>query len=112
MKIYLFFVLLIGLFFITIVAAYNPAAFEKEYKKIEEPVANYIAGIRSDEWRVAKGKAWQAWQKKIKLPAYCANPHSSIQELECQNKLQNQADTFNRVWADKVANGWKPDGVY
>jgi len=112
MKTYLFLVLLFALFFITIVAAYKPSAFEKEYNKIQAPVANYIAVKRADEWRVAKAKAWQDWEKKIKLSAYCAHPHTSIEELECQNQLQNEAGTFNQVWANKVASGWKPDGVY
>ena len=112
MKIYLFFLLLIGLFFITIVAAYKPEEFKIALNKIEEPVVNYIAEIRADEWRVAKDKAWQAWQAKHKLPYFCAHPRSSIQALECQNDLQNQADTFNSIWSAKVASGWKPDGFF
>ena len=79
MKTYLFLVLLFALFFAAIVAAYKPSVFDKEYNKIQAPVSNYIAGIRADEWRVAKAKAWQDWEKKIKLSAYCANPHTSIQ---------------------------------
>lgn len=111
MRTFLFFAVLFAIFIFTIVAAYKPSMIEKEYNKVAGPIKEHFAENRTEAWRVAKDKEWQIWAKKIKLSAYCTNPHSAIHELECKNQWQLQADTFELIWDEKVASGWKPEGV-
>lgn len=111
MRTFLFFAILFGMFFFTIVAGYKPSMIEKEYNRIKEPFEKHFAEKRAEAWRVAKDREWRTWEKKIRLPADCANPRSAIREMECKNQWQVQADTFERNRADKVASGWKPEGV-
>lgn len=111
MRTFIFFAVLFAMFIFTIIAGYKPSMIEKEYNRIKEPLEKYSAEKQSEAWRVAKDREWQAWKMKIRLPADCANPRGAIREMECKNQWQVQADTFERIWADRVANGWKPDGV-
>jgi len=111
MKMFMFFAALFAMFIFTIVAAYKPSMIEKEYNKIKEPIVRHIAQANAENWRLAKQKAWEAWSKNIKVSADCAKTHSSIRKLECKNQWQQQADTFEKIWDEKVSEGWKPDGV-
>lgn len=111
MRTFMFFAVLIGMFIFTIVAAYKPSMIEKEYNRIKQPIEKHFEEKNAEAWRTAKDKAWNAWQKQKILPADCAKPASSLREMECKNQLQLQAATFERTWAQKIAGGWKPDGV-
>jgi hypothetical protein len=111
MRIFLFFAVLFAMFIFTIVAAYKPSMIGKEFDRIKAPIEKHFAEKRDDIWRAARDKEWQAWKKQIRLPADCANPRSSLREMECKNQWQLQAGTFERNWANKVAGGWKPEGV-
>ena len=111
MKIFLFFAVLFAMFIFTIVMAYKPSMVEKEFNKIKSPIEKHFAEKRDEIWRAAKDKEWQAWKKQIRMPADCAKPSSSLHAMECKNQWQQQADTFERNWNNKVANGWKPEGV-
>jgi hypothetical protein len=111
MRTFLFFAVLFAMFIFTIVVAYKPSMIGKEYNKIKAPIEKHFAEQRDEIWRAAKDKEWQAWKKQIRLPADCAKPRSSLREMECKNRWQQQADTFERNWNNKVANGWKPEGV-
>ena len=111
MRTFLFFAVLFGMFIFAIVAGYKPSMIEKEYNRIKEPIEKHFAEKRAEAWRVAKDREWHIWENKIRLPADCANPHSAICEMECKNQWQIQANTFEQIWAGKVASGWKPDRV-
>jgi hypothetical protein len=111
MRSFLLFAVLCFGFIFAIVAENKPAMIEKETDQIREPIEQQFTGDRSAAWQTEKDNEWQAWIKQIRFPKDCANPHSAIRELECKNQLQMQANTFERVWKNKVASGWKPDGV-
>ena len=111
MRTFLFFAVLFAMFIFAIVAGYKPTLIDKEFNKIKEPLEKHFAGRRDAIWNAAKDKEWQAWKKQIRMPADCAKPRSSLREMECKNLVQQQADTFERNWDNKVANGWKPEGA-
>jgi hypothetical protein len=111
MKTFLFFAVLFAMFILAIVAGYKPSLIEREFDRIKEPIEKHYSEKQAEAWQAAKEKEWQKWKKQIRLPADCAHPHSAIRELECKNQWQNQADEFELIWADKIKNGWKPDGV-
>jgi len=111
MRTFLFFAVLFAMFIVAIVAGYKPSMIDKEFNRIKEPIEKHFAEKRDEAWRAAKDKEWQVWKKQIRLPADCANPRSALREMECKNQWQSQADTFERIWANKVASGWKPEGV-
>ena len=112
MKTFMFFAVLFAMFIFTIVAAYKPSMIEKEYNIIKSPISRHIAESNAKAWQLAKEKAWEAWSKKIEVPADCAKPRTAIRALECKNQWQLQANTFEKIWNEKVSGGWKPDGVY
>ena len=111
MKTFIFFAVLFAMFIFTIVAAYKPSMLEKEYNRIKEPISQHFAEKNAEAWRLAKETEWEAWSKKIKVPADCAKSHSAIRKLECKNQWQLQTDTFEKIWEEKVSEGWKPNGV-
>ena len=111
MRIFVFFATLFAMFIFAIVMAYKPSLVEKEFDKLKSPIENHFAEKRDEAWQAAKDQEWRAWKLKMHLPPDCAKPRSSLREMECKNLLQSQIDTFERVWASKVAGGWKPEGV-
>jgi hypothetical protein len=111
MKMFMFFAVLFALFILVIVIAYKPSMIENEYNRIREPITQHFAEKNAEAWRLAKETEWNAWSKKIKIPADCAKSVSAIRQLECKNQWQLQADTFERIWNEKVSERWKPDGV-
>jgi len=111
MRTYLFFAVLFAMFIFTIVAGYKPSMIEKEYNRVKEPIEKHFAEKQAEAWRVAKNSEWEAWSKQIRLPADCANPSSAVREMECKNQQQLHASKFERIWKNKVASGWKPEGV-
>jgi hypothetical protein len=111
MRTFLFFAVLFAMFIFAIVAGYKPSMIDQAYNQIKEPVERHFAEKQAEAWRAAKEKEWQAWQKQIHMPSDCASPRSAIREMECNNQWQEQANTFERIWANKVAIGWKPAGV-
>lgn len=98
------------MFIFAIVAGYKPSMIEEEYNKIKDPISRHFAEKDAEAMRLAKEHAWDAWSKKIKLPADCTNP-SAMRELECKNQWQVQVDTFERIWNENISKGWRPDGI-
>jgi hypothetical protein len=111
MRTYLFFAVLFAMFIFTIVMAYKPSMVEKEFNMIKSPIEHQFAVKNNAIWQESKDKEWQAWKKKIRMPADCAKPGSSLREMECKNQWQLQVEAFERNWANKIASGWKPEGV-
>lgn len=111
MRTFLFYATLFAMFIFTIVAGYKPSMIEKEYNRIKEPIEKHFAEQNAEAWRLAKNREWEAWAKQTRLPADCANPRGAVRELECKNQWQMQADIFERTWSNKVASGWKPEGI-
>jgi hypothetical protein len=94
-----------------IIWATRPELITAQYDRAVAPLQKYLAEKRAAEWQAAKDHAWEEWRKQIRLPNDCSQPTSSLRALECKNALQSYADTFNRDWANKVAGGWRPEGV-
>jgi hypothetical protein len=109
---YVFLVILMTAVMIGLITwATKPEVLVSQYHQTTAPIENYFAGKRDAVWQAAKEKAWQSWKQKMRLPSDCAHPATSLRTLECQNQLQLQIDSFEREWADKVASGWRPEGV-
>lgn len=81
-------------------------------KDVKKPLVEWNAEREAELWQTAKGEAWKKWATEIRLPADCENPRTEVRKLECKNKWQLHAASFERTWANKVRNGWKPDGVF
>lgn len=92
-----------------IVWATRPDLIEKDVKM---PLAEWNATRETELWKAAKEEAWKEWVAQVRLPTDCATPRTEMRKLECGNKWQLHAETFERTWANKVRSGWKPDGVF
>lgn len=112
MRTFLFFAVLFAMFIFTIVAAYKPAMIGKAYSEIKAPFASLLSERNNEVWRNEKDREWRAWEQGTHLAMYCTHPDTEIRKMECDNQRQLQVDTFERQWAQKVASGWKPEGVY
>lgn len=112
MKIFAFFAILILGFTLAITAAVKPDVIEQNYLAIRASIDQYFAKKREMVWREAKDSERSAWMLKQQMPADCKMPKTAIRELECSNKKQLLAHTFEREWTKKVNSGWKPDGVW
>ena len=111
MRTFLFITTLFAMFIFAIVAGYKPAMIEKEYQRIKAPVENYFAQQQEAIWRDAKNSEWQAWLNKMHVSADCSNRQTALQQVECNSERQVQLKAFEREWANKVAQGWKPKGI-
>lgn len=111
MRTFLFLATIFAMFIVTIVFAYKPTMIEERYAQIKEPIEKHFEAQRAEAWRSAKERAWKAWEANVQLPKDCAEPASSLRELECKNLMQIEAATFQNRWAEKVTNGWTPEGV-
>lgn len=112
MKIFAFFAILILGFTTAITAAVKPEAIEQNYLAMRAPIDQYFAKKQETAWRVAKDMERAAWMLKQQMPADCKSPKTAIRELECSNKKQLLARTFDREWTKKINSGWKPEGVW
>lgn len=81
-------------------------------KDIKKPLVEWNATREAELWQTAKEEDWKKWATEIQLPADCEYPRTELRKLECKNKWQLHAKTFERIWANKVRSGWKPDGVF
>ena len=102
-------VLIIG-FFGVITAIARPDIISAKYAEIRAPIDRYFAEKNARAWKAAKETERSAWMIHQKLPHDCNLPKSSIREIECNNVLQLQAQTFEKIWSNKLKSGWKPDG--
>jgi hypothetical protein len=91
--------------------ATRPDLMENQYNRIAAPVVNHFADQRAAAWQAAKEHAWKQWMGHVHIPGDCAKPATSLRNLECKNQIQQQANIFENDWANKIANGWKPEGV-
>ncbi|MGC2166642.1 MAG: hypothetical protein WA632_11600 [Gallionella sp.] len=111
MRSFLFLATIFALFIVTIVFAYKPAMIEEQYARIKEPIEKHFEAQRAEAWRTAKEEAWKLWKANVQLPGDCSEPASSLRALECKNLMQIEVETFQNKWAEKVASGWKPEGM-
>lgn len=111
MKIFMFFAILILGFFVTITAAVRPDIVEQKYKEMRAPIDQYFADRRAMTWKDAKESARAIWMLKLQQPADCRSPKTAMREMECDNTKQQFVRAFEQDWADRVRNGWKPEGV-
>jgi hypothetical protein len=89
----------------------NPGTLEKQYDRIAKPIADHFAEQRAAAWQAARKVALQQWMAHAKLPADCRNPTSSLRALECKNQLEMQTRAFEEDWNNKIASGWRPEGI-
>lgn len=101
-------VLIVG-FFGVITAIARPDIISAKYAEIRAPIDRYFADKNAQAWNAAKDAERAAWMLKQKMPLDCSMPKSSIREIECNNMLQLHAQTFEKIWANKIKNGWKPE---
>jgi hypothetical protein len=106
----LFSLLLFG-FFGLITALARPDILQAQYSEIRAPIDKYFAGKNAQAWKVAKDAERAAWNMNLHLPADCGAPKTAIRELECRNKMKMHAQAFEQNWANKVRNGWRPEGI-
>lgn len=110
MRLFMIFSVPLATFF-AVVYIYKPEIIEKEYRHAVAPIESYFAEKRAAVWQKAKEQAWQERPAKIHLPSDCAHPASAIRKMECDNLWQLEANWFERTWATKISNGWKPEGI-
>jgi hypothetical protein len=91
--------------------ATRPDVLVAQYNSITAPITKHFAEKHAAAWQTAKEQAWKKWMAQTHMPGDCSKPATSLRTLECQNLLQLQANTFEREWSGKVANGWQPEGV-
>jgi len=111
MRTFMLLATIFAMFIVTIVFAYKPAMIEEKYESIKRPVEEHFAARRAEAWRIAKEQAWKSWEAGVQLPQDCTIPASSLRELECKNLMQVEAETFQKSWEQKVAGGWRPEGL-
>jgi len=106
-----FFTLLLLGFLGVITSLARPDIVQKKYAEILAPIDQYFAGKNAAAWNEAKETERATWMLKLHLPADCAATKTSIRELECRNIIKMHVQGFEQTWANKVSNGWKPDGA-
>lgn len=106
----LFTLLLVG-FFGVITSLARPDIVSKKFAEVRAPVDQYFAEKNAKAWNDAKEIDRANWMLKLHLPADCGVPKTSIIELECRNTIKMHAQAFEQNWANKLSNGWKPDGA-
>jgi hypothetical protein len=109
---YVFLVMLMTAVMVGLITwATRPDMLETQYNRITAPVTNHFASQRAAAWQAAKEQAWKQWMVQVHIPSDCAKPATSLRNLECKNQVQEQANIFENDWANKIASGWKPEGV-
>jgi hypothetical protein len=91
--------------------ATRPDLFSAQYDKVTAPIEKHFAEQRAAIWKSAKDRAWHQWMAQAHLPSDCMHPTTALHELECKNKVQLQESAFENDWANKVASGWRPEGI-
>ena len=103
-------VLIVG-FFGVITAIARPDIISAKYAEMRAPIDRYFAEKNVQAWNAAKDAERAAWMLKQKMPQDCSMPKSSIREIECNNMKQQQAQTFEQLWSNKLKGGWVPPGI-
>ena len=111
MRTYFFFAILIMGFFAAITAAVRPELIENKYLELRAPIDQYFSEKHAKTWAEAKESDRAKWMLKLRLPAYCTPPHSSLRELECNAIIKTHEEAFEKSWNEDVRNGWKPQGT-
>jgi len=94
-----------------IVWATRPDMLETAAKEIKKPLTDWQATREEATWLAAKEGERNLWMRKLNLPDKCESPKTEVRKLECKNLVDLHAQTFEKMWRRKVADGWKPDGV-
>ena len=109
---YVFLVLLMSAVMVGLVTwATRPDLVQVQYDRVTAPIEQHFADKRAAAWQAAKDQAWQKWIARVRLPADCTQPATALRSLECKNALQLQANAFERDWKNRIASGWRPEGV-
>ncbi len=109
---YVFLVILMLFVMIGLITwATRPDMLETQYNRVVAPIEKHFAEKRAATWQAAKELAWQQWLAQAHLSGECAQAASSLRTLECKNELQMQENYFERDWANRIASGWRPEGM-
>jgi hypothetical protein len=108
MRIYVFFVILITGFALTITAAVKPHVFTEKYEEIRAPYDQYIQDQEAKKLQDEKEQARAAWMLKFQMPQECKDTTSAIKQLECSSERNQHMQQFEQQWRYKIAQGWKP----
>lgn len=109
---YVFLVLLMSAVMVGLITwATRPDLLQAQYDRVAAPIEQRLAEKRAAAWQAAKDQAWQKWISRVRLPSDCAQPATALRSLECKNALQVQANAFERDWKNRIASGWRPEGV-
>ena len=112
MKRYMFLVILMTAVMIGLITwATRPELLQEQYDKVAAPIEQHFAEKRAAAWQAAKEQAWNKWMSRVRLPSDCTQPATALRSLECKNALQLQANYFERDWKERIASGWRPEGV-
>jgi hypothetical protein len=91
--------------------ATRPDLVQTQYNRLAAPIEQHFAAKRAAVWEAAKRQAWKEWEARLHLPSDCAQPATAIRALECRNQVQLHAEAFERTWANRIADGWRPAGL-
>jgi hypothetical protein len=109
---YVFLVLLMSAVMVGLITwATRPDLLQTQYERVAAPIERHLAEKRAAAWQAAKERAWQKWMSRVRLPSDCTQPATALRSLECRNAVQLQANAFERDWKDRIASGWRPEGV-
>ena len=109
---YVFLVLLMSAVMVGLITwATRPDLLEAQYDRVAAPIEQHFAEKRAAAWQAAKDQAWQQWMARVRVPGDCTQPATALRSLECKNALQLQANAFERDWQNRIARGWRPEGV-
>lgn len=109
---YVFLVLLMSAVMVGLITwATRPDLVQVQYNRVAAPIEQHFADKRAAAWQAAKEQSWQKWMARVRVPVECTQPATALRSLECKNALQLQANAFERDWKDRIASGWRPEGI-
>lgn len=109
------YVFLVSLFTVCVVSmivwATRPELITNAGVEIKKPFTEWKDREESEKWKTARKLEYTRWTARQEHPTRCDNPKTSIIELECKNLRDEENAAFERIWENKIASGWKPEGV-
>jgi hypothetical protein len=111
MKTVLVLTLIIAGFFGIITALAKPEVLMKKYQEARAPIDKYLLDREMKIWTEAKEKEQASWMINTNMPNGCTEQASALKALECKTAIHHSLEAFENNWANKVRNGWKPNGA-
>jgi hypothetical protein len=109
---YIFLVLLMSAVMVGLITwSSRPDLIEQQYDRVAAPIKQHFAKKRAAAWQAAREQAWHKWMARAHLPGECIQLATALRSLECRNVMQAQANAFERDWKNRIAGGWRPEGV-